>query len=325
MTTNRILSLSSLSIKLVSVLCIVFASSVIIGQNPFELKGRVTSASPINTADSVMSTTNKSQFDSLSDTSTITPINAESNFNSLKEKNPFEVNHVPIRVKSTPKIGNIELEIKPKISNSFIFWVMLFSWALLALVLANRREIVSKLIKSTFNQNILKLTKREEGERLSLHFFIMYSVFFINLSVFIYLIIKHYSVINSIKIWFYLLMAVTLVYITRHITLRFIGWLFPIEKEMSLFSFMIMLLNLLGGLLLIPFNLAMAFGSEVLFTPALIGAGIILGLLLLIRYTRGFFITANMISSNVLLFFIYLCAVEIMPILVGYRLISTFS
>jgi hypothetical protein len=295
-----------------------------IAQNPFEVKGRVVRSSTDNISDSSSVALYKSESDSLTDTTMVVPITAEGTFKSLKEKNPFEVNHVPIRVKSAPKLGNIDLDIKPKVSNSFIFYVMLFSWALLALVLANRREILSKLVKSTFNENVLKLTKREEGERFSLHFFIMYGVFFINLSVFIYLVVKHYTNLNSILVWFYMLTAVTMIYVIRHFTLRFIGWLFPIEKEMSLFSFMIMLLNLLGGLLLIPFNLAMAFGSELLFFPALIGASILLGLLLLIRYTRGFFITANMIGSNVLLFFIYLCAVEIMPILVGYRLLSTF-
>lgn len=294
-------------------------------QNPFEVKSRINKSPKPTIADSSGLAPANTPVDSLKDTTNITPVSAESTFKALKEKNPFEVNHIPLRVKSTPKIGTIDLDIKPKVSNSFIFWVMLFSWALLALVLANRREILSKLVKSTFNENVLKLTKREEGERFSLHFFIMYAVFFINLSVFIYLIVKHFSNLDSILIWFYMLMAVTAIYIVRHFTLHFIGWLFPIEKEMSLFSFMIMLLNLLGGLLLIPFNLAMAFGSEVLFIPALVVASILLGLLLLIRYTRGFFITANLIVSNVLLFFIYLCAVEIMPILVGYRLLSTFS
>lgn len=248
----------------------------------------------------------------------------EERFEELRAKNPFEVSHIPIRRKG-PSIGQIPLDIKPKVNTNFIFWLMLFSWLLLAVVLGNKRDILPKLSRSLFNENVLKLTKRQDGEGLNLHYVLMYIVFFINASVFIYLIGKQYFDEPSVWTWFLILLSIAAIYIVRHIVMRFIGWLFPLEKESSLYSFTIMVINLLLGLFLIPVNLLMAFGPENLFKPAFIVGLVIIGILLLIRYLRGLFISANFVVSNFFLFFVYLCTLELAPLLIGYRLITNLT
>jgi hypothetical protein len=249
---------------------------------------------------------------------------AEENYIKLKESNPFEVSHIPLAIKKSPSLGQIEIKIKPKISNTFIFWIMLFSWALLGLVLGNRRDILPKLLQSIFNENMLKLIKKQDGDRLNLHFVIMYIVFFINASVFIYLISKEYGGLDSTKNWFFLLLSIIVIYIVRHTVLSLMSWIFPIEKEISLFSFLIMVLNLILGLFLIPVNLVLAFGNNVTFLPSMIIGLIIISIFIIIRYFRGFFIGVNYAFNNLFLFFVYLCALEIAPVLIGIRLIKQF-
>ena len=301
--------------NLLIVVVILILSGQISGQNPFEVKQRLTTQDTTLsslTADSIVENANQSaNF-------------LEEKFEELRSKNPFEVSHIPLRKKG-PSIGQIPLDIKPKINSNFIFWLMLFSWVLLAVVLGNKRDILPKLTRSLFNENVLKLTKRQEGEGLNLHYVLMYIVFFINASVFIYLIGKQYFERPSVATWFFILLSVAAVYIIRHIVMRFIGWLFPLEKESALYSFTIMIINLLLGLFLIPINLLMAFGPDNFFKPTFIVGLIIIGILLLIRYLRGLFISANYVASNIFLFFVYLCTLEIAPLLIGYRLITNLT
>lgn len=297
-------------------------ASLSIGQsNPFEVQGRVPAVSKTDTSILNDSTGNEQYTTQTSDEASAQSA-FDANYLKLKAENPFEVNHIPLVGKSIPKIGQIALDIKPKVSNGFIFWIMLFSWGLLALVLSNRNSIIGKLTRSLFNENMLKLTKRQDGERLSLHFIMMYLVYFINASVFIYLLVKHYSKIESNLYWFYMLLGLIVLYLGRHIILSFVGWLFPLEKEASLFSFTIMIINLLLGLFLIPVNLMMAFGPENLFVGAMYFGIVVFAFAFIIRYVRGFFISANHLFNHLFLFFLYLCVIEIAPLLIGIRLIS---
>jgi hypothetical protein len=197
----------------------------------------------------------------------------------------------------------------------------MFSWALLALVLGNKRDILPKSFRSIFNENVLKLTKRQDGERFNFHFIMVYLVFFINISVFLYLVMKNYSGQGTTMTWFLILLGVICVYVVRHLSLRVLGWVFPLEKEAGLYSFLILLTNLVLGLGLIPVNLFMAFASQQFFFPAMIAGLVLISILLLIRYIRGLSIAGNYIFNNIFLFFIYLCALEIAPALIGIRLI----
>lgn len=304
--------------------CFLLTTSVL-GQNPFDIKNRkpVTSSTTIAQDTASAANSDTTATDTVSKPAIDTSQSfVEQNFQALKQKNPFEVTHVPISKKKVTSIGQIEIKIKPKVSNSFIIWIMIFSWALLALVLGNKRDIVPKSFRSIFNENVLKLTKRQENDRYRGHFIMVYIVFFINISVFIFLVSKHFSGQGSTFTWFLILLGVIGTYLTRHISLSTLGWVFPIDKETSLYSFMIMIINLILGLALIPINLMMAFGSQNFFVPTMYtGLGIIIAALI-IRYTRGLSIGGNYIFNNIFLFIIYLCAFEIAPTLLGIRLIA---
>ena len=290
-------------------------------QNPFDIESRLDGLE-INETDTLKTENDSTTVKTPEEKADVLAV--EKKFQELRSQNPFEVSHIPLLRKKGASIGQIEIKLQPKVSNTFIFWIMLFSWALLALVLGNRRDILPKLIRSVFNENMLKLTKKQDGDRLNLHFAIIYMVFCINASVFTYLIIKYSGGLSGTKYWFYILCIITLVYIVRHVMLSLTGWIFPLEKATSLYSFLIMVLNLVTGLLLIPVNLGMAFGPASFFKPVMIFGLVCIGLSLLLRYFRGFFISANYIFNNIFLFFIYLCAFEIIPILIGIRMLKQY-
>lgn len=277
------------------------------GKNPFEVEGRSPIATDLRTQDQdTVNTVTETQIDA--------------------QKNPFEVSHVPLRKSkvNTEEVANPGTGVTltaPTVSNSFIFWVMLISWALLAIVLTNKRRLFSNLVRSLLNENLLKLTKRQENNGLNLHYILLYIIYFINMSIFLYLLADRVGV----RFWIMLLGGVLATYLIRHLALYLMSVLFPLDKEASLYNYCIMVFNLVIGIVLIPFNLALAFGAEDLATPATYISLVIVGILLLLRYIRGFFIAANKALDNLFVFFIYLCTLEIAPTLIIMRFLSSFS
>lgn len=249
--------------------------------------------------------------------------------------NPFEVSHVPYRrselkeqatkgvtQSNTNKSNSRSIVSVKSTSNTFIFWLVLFTLLLLAIVVNVQRNAISKVAKSITNENVLKLSKREENGGLTGHYIMLYVMFFINLACFIYLIAKHYTGFDGFSNWLIVFSAVSIVYIARHISMAFIGNIFDISKDSSLYSFTIMTFNIFLGLVLIPVNLVVAFSPLEISRPAMyVGIGLIL-ILLLIRIARGLLIGARFIGEHLFQFFLYLCTFEIAPILILLRILG---
>ena len=249
--------------------------------------------------------------------------------------NPFEVSHVPYRrseLKEQAKSANTNSLSKKSYtrsivhlkysSNTFIFWLVLFTLLLLAIVINVQRNVISKIVKSITNENVLKLLKREENNGLSGHYIMLYVIFFINFTCFIYLMAKYYKGFDGFNNWLVIYGAVTVTYLLRHISMTFIGNIFNISKDSSLYSFTIMSFNIFLGLVLIPVNLVVAFSPVEISSATLqVGIGLII-ILLLIRLARGLLVGARFISENLFQFFIYLCTFEIAPILILLKILG---
>jgi len=255
----------------------------------------------------------------------------DSNTDLIRE-NPFEVSHVPYRRSELKKQAKRPLAVTTpnkrsvvnsgSTSNTFIFWLILFSLLLLAMVVNVQRSAIPKIAKSITNENILKLTKREENGGLSGHYITLYVIFFINLATFLYLLINKNISFYGFSNWLYIVGLIAGVYLLRHICMSLLGNIFNISKDSTLYSFTIMTFNIFLGLALIPVNLVVAFSPTEIGKVALyIGIGLII-ILLLIRYIRGLLIGVRFLGDHIFQFFLYLCVFEIAPILILMRILG---
>lgn len=280
--------------------------------NPFEVRGRI------------------SHQNGTADSSKTKPVLIDSTGQSKVSENPFDVDHIPLRRTQTQTSTIINPlkeinQVKPKVSNRFVFWIMLFSWALLAIVITNKTNLISYMIRSVFNLNMMKLTKRDEGGTMSFHYVLLYFIFIINLSIFIYLFQKQYSSKDGITIWIYCLIAIIAIYFIRHTFLYMLGKIFPIEKEISLYNYIIVVFNILLGIMIIPVNLILSYGPENLHKTFFLVGFVLIGIFLLIRYLRGLSMGVYVISLGIIPFLIYLCTAEIAPVLIMIRAISNLK
>lgn len=298
--------------------------------NPFEIKPRLKDV-PISDTSKFVAPSIKS--DSINKqslpTDTLTlqndSLNGRNNVGTLKSKNPFEVDHVPIRKativdKKTEDIKVISESTKG--STRFLFFFLILGCALLAIVIGTGRRTLSMISKSLINENILKLFFREDMFKPST--FLLYIIFFINISAFIYLCSVHFGGPSGILNYGLILAGVIGIYLIRHTSLFLLGIVFPVSKATGLYSFTVMVFNHFIGLVLIPMNLFLALGPTEYRYYLMVFGVFILAILYILRIFRGFFIVSEYFIERFFQIIIYLCAFEIVPVLILLKTISNF-
>lgn len=114
------------------------------------------------------------------------------------------------------------------------------------------------------------------------------------------------------------------VYLFKFLFLLFAGWVFNMKEATNSYVFIVFMVNKIIGIILMPFLLVMAFSTpEIARIGLTISLGAI-GILYGYRYLISFGMVQNKWKINPLHFFLYLCAVELLPLLLIYKVLINF-
>ena len=207
----------------------------------------------------------------------------------------------------------------PKVSvasRGFQIFFLLLSLLLLIFIVNVERSFVRDLWRVISNENYSSLHHRNQRNTMRQILLMMgYSIFIFQAGLFLFQTMRlfHYQgdVLNTIWACIALVMVI---YVMRHLMIRYLRWLFNNEKEMTLFGFDISIFNTMVGLVLLPLNILLVFGPENLHKPLVIIGLIVIGAAYLFRQLRWLLTASQLIANSLFLFFIYLCAVEILPL-----------
>lgn len=150
--------------------------------------------------------------------------------------------------------------------------------------------------------------------------------FVISVSVFGYVSYRHLFNVHvfEIIIFLKLLFAVAATILIKILLERLIASLFDIDKLIDTYLFQKNSYKNFTGLVLLPVNLLLIYTIE----PTLIICYIVIGIVVVINLI-GFIITLknhqNIVANNLFYFILYLCALEIGPYLILYKLIIEFK
>jgi hypothetical protein len=112
-----------------------------------------------------------------------------------------------------------------------------------------------------------------------------------------------------------------LIYIGKFVLLKFTGWVFNLSKATDTYIFIVFLVNKMLGILLLPFLVLIAFyggqAQQVFVTLSLI----LIVVLFAYRFIFSFGPIRAEIKVNPFHFFLYLCAFEIAPLLLIYKVL----
>ncbi len=234
--------------------------------------------------------------------------------------NPFDVSHIPIRKIKKQNHGIREKEGQGNGKNPYLFWLVILSLMLISMVVSNHKETMKNIFSSLYKENVFKINfKKSKGGTIP-SMVLMYIVFGINFSIFIYLLAKNFLTIDVSK-WFWWSFAIVFgIYITKHLILAIIGYVFPVKKEIKLYGFSIENFNIALGVLLIPINLIVAYSPPEIGRFMLYTGILIIMLLMIFRIFRVLIISSNLIQKSFFHYLLYLCAIEILPIVLFIKI-----
>ncbi len=113
------------------------------------------------------------------------------------------------------------------------------------------------------------------------------------------------------------------VYLFKYAIIVFAGWVFNVKEATSTYSFIIFLINRVIGLVILPLLALISFYTGDVNTVLFTIAASVVFFLLVYRYALSLTVIRKNLKVSALHFFIYLCAVELMPLLVIYKVLFT--
>jgi hypothetical protein len=138
------------------------------------------------------------------------------------------------------------------------------------------------------------------------------------------LLLDYYSYRANDNFWIqalYCVAILALIYIGKFVLLKFTGWVFNLSKATDTYIFIVFLVNKMLGILLLPFLVLIAFyggqAQQVFVTLSLI----LIVVLFAYRFIFSFGPIRAEIKVNPFHFFLYLCAFEIAPLLLIYKVL----
>ncbi len=270
---------------------------------PFDLIPRIEKAAP---DDSISITTSSNPFDIV----------------KIRPQNRVETAGPGFRVERQNK--PLSAKEKEDVYKRFIFITILVMMIILTLVVTLFRILIAKVWKAFLNDNLLNQLQREQSAGITLAYSILYALFFINAGIFTFLACRYFNLEiarTNIGALFLLIGGLAAFFLTKHILLGFMEFIFPIKKEMSTYQFTILIFHIILGLFLSIAVLFIAYAPADTTKYLLYGTLGLIALTYLFRNLRGMFIATRFLSRHKFHFLLYLCAVEIAPIAVILKLL----
>ncbi|HEY2721667.1 MAG TPA: DUF4271 domain-containing protein [Chitinophagaceae bacterium] len=169
------------------------------------------------------------------------------------------------------------------------------------------------------------LKQRQIGEQLIqtpipsllLNFF-----FLISSGLYIDFLLQHFYITNGYNFWllyFYCCLGLCVIYILKFLSLKFSGWLFNISSTTDGYIFIVFMINKIIGIYLLPFLVLLAFSDNGVYQVAITLSYVGVFALLAYRFVLSYGLIQNQMRLNPFHFFLYLCAFEIVPLLLIYK------
>jgi len=206
--------------------------------------------------------------------------------------------------------------------------VMFYTMMGLLLVFALLKQGFSKYFNDLFRVFFRTTMKtRQIREQLMQTQFpsLIFNMFFVaSAGLYIDFMLHYFKITPFNNFWLlyvYCCLGLAVIYFGKFIGLKVIGWLLNMQKAADGYIFIVFIINKVIGIFLIPFLMLIAFANEPVYSIALVLSWVVIGALLLYRFILGFATIRNEVRFNLFHFFLYLCAFEIVPLLLIYKLL----
>ena len=212
------------------------------------------------------------------------------------------------------------------ISPDWFFPLILFVLLVFAWLRIFYNKFFSQMIQAFMNNNLANQIVRDENifvQRASVYLSIVFNLI---IALLLYRISVHYNWrLGDIGMGFgrfvFFLILVSATYAIKFLVLKICGWLFEQEREMATYMFNIFLINNILGMALLPFICVFAYNQKLAVSGLLIIPFAFIAISFGWRIFRGIQLGLSISSFSPLYLFLYLCTLEIAPLMVLIRVI----
>jgi Domain of unknown function (DUF4271) len=251
---------------------------------------------------------------------------------SEKSENPFDIKREEELTSTSTAQNNLttapSLLNKETYSRNFLFWVFLVVLILMAFIVAGGRSAIRTAYQAVTSDNALRQIYKEPMGWGSFGYISLYVMFWINAGTFIFLLMSYYKAkppFGQFGTFMACVASVSALILLKHTVLYLVAKVFPIEKEVRTYNFIILTVGIILGLILMPINIFVAYSP-----PTMSSAFVYLGIALiviayLVRSLRSLPVAASFLIDNRFHFLLYLCTVEIAPLLIISKFVMSNS
>ncbi len=234
---------------------------------------------------------------------------------------------------SKPKITSVHVVKEQAIkatspfqdSKIFLLVIVLFSVALLGYVRLKSSRFLKTIFKGLWSHHEARRLFSTVNVRNSLHSVMLDVLFVFNVGVLVYEVVSLFTNNNSLLMSFFIFMGslvgVTIYFLIKILLFRSIGFIFSTKEKTTEYLFFVGVVNKTYGIFLTPILVILPFTTS---TSTYVTLGIAVSmyaLLYIIQLLRGFKIILGKVIT-LFYFILYLCTLEILPVIIAYRLLS---
>ena len=239
-------------------------------------------------------------------------------------------------VATRPVILFTNHELKPRHENpvpvdrstpDWIFPVLLLVVAMFTFLRIFYHRYFSRLFAAFVNSNLANQVVRDENILIQRASVLLNVVFYMVAALFLYFIStsNHWDLEGldfGFSRFLFFAILVAAVYTGKLLVLKICGSLFGLDREMAAYIFNIFLVNSVLGMALFPLIGLLAYAAGIPTLWLIRIALIVIGAAFLYRIVRGVLIGFGSPYFSIVYLILYLCALEIAPLLVVLKLVS---
>lgn len=219
------------------------------------------------------------------------------------------------------------MDIHQRDSSDTLFYFLLGILFYFALVKLLFDKYLSNLFTLFFRISLRQQQIREQVIQTPLPSLLLNILFVVAAGLYASFLIRYYHLAGKADFWVLSLdcaVILCILYLAKFLVLKFSGCIFNIKRATDRYIFIIFLANKIFGIFLLPFLLILAVSGS-LVKDIMVTVSIVMALIFFVyRFLVSYNPIRKEIKVNGFHFFLYLCAFEVAPLLLIYKVLLTY-
>ena len=218
-------------------------------------------------------------------------------------------------------------DVKQFHGKEMLFYVIIALLMVFALLKLGFAKYFNDLFRVFFRTTLKQRQIKEQLIQTPMPSLIFNAFFVASAGLYINLVLHYYEftpVNNFWLLYLYCCIGLSVIYLVKFVGLKICGWLFNMQQAADSYVFIVFIINKVIGISVLPFLALLSFTDGTILVVCLVLSWCCIGGLFLYRFILGYAAIRNEVRFNLFHFFLYLCAFEIAPLLLIYKLLLFF-